>query len=116
MQQALDTLYALPGLQLREGAEPSVLHELGLRLGAPRPHDLDEVQVADFRSPREWSSVRTAALGASVRAMAIHDEMPRQDGLDRPADMSRLGGYEQLGTSEEDWKLKPHPQASRLKN
>ncbi len=74
LQQALaplDTLYALPGLRLREGAESSVLHELGLRLEAPRPQDLDGVQVADFRSPRgtawAWSSVRTAAIHESVR-------------------------------------------------
>ena len=91
LQQALaplDTLYALPGLRLREGAEPSVLHELGLRLGAPRPQDLDGVQVADFRSPRgtawEWSSVRTAAIHESVRTMAVHDEMLRQDDLAPP--------------------------------
>ena len=101
----LDSLYALPGL--RAGAtEASVLHELGLRLGAPRPQDLDGVQVADFRSPRgnawAWSSVRTAAIHESVRTMAVHDEMLRQDGLNPRAATSRSGGYAQLGNSEQD--------------
>ncbi len=76
-------------------APPRVPHRLplpiyagsgGLRLGAPRPQDLDGVQVADFRSPRgtawAWSSVRTAAIHESVRTMAVHDEMLRQDDLD----------------------------------
>ena len=91
LQQALgplDTLYALPGLRIRRGAEASVLHELGLRLGAPHPEDLGTVRAAAFRSPRGaawvWADVRAAALQESVRAMAVHDARLRQEGSDLP--------------------------------
>ncbi len=91
LQQALgplDTLYALPGLRIGGGGEASVLHELGLRLGAPHPDDLGTVQGAAFRSPQGaawvWADVRTSALRESVRAMAVHDARLRQEGADLP--------------------------------
>ncbi len=79
----LDSLYALPELRA-PGGEASVLHELGIRLGAPHPQDLDTVQWHDFRRPEssemvwDWDRIQRAALDASVRTLQVHDDLLAQ--------------------------------------